>query len=563
MKRVLIVAALFCALSSPAYAAKGPQDFEMAAPATASASANGTVVSKALRAPQRFNLVGMRWRGHATPDLHVRVRENGKRWTRWAELETHADHNPDPGTGERTDVAASDPVWVGKADQVQYKLDRRVSGLRLHFVNVGSAELARAAKVHTAQVAPPPVVGPPVGNPLDPQPAMVTRAQWGAASCTPRSAPEHGVVKAAYVHHTVSLNDYAPEEAPAIVLAICRYHRNSNGWNDIGYNALVDKYGVLYEGRAGGIDQAVIGAQAEGYNAQTTGIASIGNNSEEAASPEELASLARWIRWKLTVHAVPLAGTTTLISTGGSSNRFPSGRQVQVPTVLGHRDTGATECPGNLLYAQMDDLRAAVAAGVPIAGSGTRVVAYLSDASIDYGQEVHVSGYLGGPDGGALASQPIELQSMSDGAWRTIRVLTTNPDGTYDTDVKPRKRMYVRVRFASQATFKGSSSPKMLQRVRPTLTLTNPVKRVRRKTTVAVTGTVTPNKHGVYVALQQKLSSGRWKRVGLRLVKPRKGVFTSSFAPESRGHYRYYAITKADLDTDRAVSAYQSLAVTR
>ncbi len=108
---------------------------------------------------------------------------------------------------------------------------------------------------------------------------------WGAEACPPRYAPSYGAVSAIHVHHTVSLNDYAPEEGPAIVLAICRFHRNSNGWADIGYNMLVDKYGTLYEGRAGGLDQAVVGAQAQGFNSQTAGIANIGDHSRSAADP--------------------------------------------------------------------------------------------------------------------------------------------------------------------------------------------------------------------------------------------------------------------------------------
>ena len=99
----------------------------------------------------------------------------------------------------------------------------------------------------------------------------------GPARPAPRTS--YGTVSAIHVHHTVSLNDYAPEEGPAIVLAICRFHRNSNGWADIGYNMLVDKYGTLYEGRAGGLDQAVVGAQAQGFNSQTAVIANIGDHS--------------------------------------------------------------------------------------------------------------------------------------------------------------------------------------------------------------------------------------------------------------------------------------------
>ena len=113
-----------------------PVDFEMAPSQPAAAvAAGGPVRSRALTAPARFNLMGLRWRGRAEPRVAVRVRRDGRSWSRWQRLEAHADHNPDRGSGERA-VAASDPVWVGEADQMQYRMSRRVPGLRIHFVNV-------------------------------------------------------------------------------------------------------------------------------------------------------------------------------------------------------------------------------------------------------------------------------------------------------------------------------------------------------------------------------------------------------------------------------------------
>jgi hypothetical protein len=528
VKLLASAAALVCVLLAlPAAAAAKPFDFELAPGATAKAAGTG-VVSPRLTTERRFNLLGMRWRGRARPEIEVRVRRPGRGWSRWAELEAH--HAP----------RASDPLWVGIADGVQYKLSRAVPGVRLHFVNVGPRR-ARAAQ--------------------DPQPDVVTRAEWGAAGCTPRSAPDYGEVKAIHVHHTVSLNDYTPDEAPAMVLAICRYHRNSNGWNDIGYNALVDKYGVLYEGRAGGLDQAVIGAQAQGFNAQTAGIASIADHTSVGATPETLDALARYIRWKLQVHGQPLSGPVELRSSGGSATRYPAGARVTVERVIGHRDTGETACPGELLYAQLDDLRAMVSTGVATVQTfATRLSATLADRFVDFGEVVPVTGVLSGGDGAPLAGESIEVQVNGDGRWITSRRLTSAADGTFATELKPRKRMYVRLRFPGRTELRRAFSARMLLRLRPAIVLLRPRSRAVRGTAVPVEGTVAPRKRLVHLVLQQHVR-GRYRTVGTRAVRARRGRFATSFVPAFRDRYRYGVVVKSDDDTDRGSTGWFSLRV--
>jgi hypothetical protein len=514
-------AALVCVLTlvPPALAAR-PADFERAAPDRASATVS---------AQRAFNLVGLHWRGSATPDVELRVRRSGG-WGRWQHLGVH-------GRG------GSDPVWVGRARTLQYRLDRRVPGLRLHFVSVGKPRsTARAAQTTTTPFP------------------YVPREAWGASSCVPREAPSYGSVKSVHVHHTVSLNDYTPEEAPQIVLAICRYHRNSNGWNDIGYNALVDKYGTIYEGRAGGLDQAVIGAHAQGFNAQTAGIANIGDYTSVGASPEALSATATYIRWKLGVHGEPLSGPVTLTSAGGSASRYPAGTRVTLERVIGHRDTGRTSCPGDALYAQLGEIRALVESGAPFETASARVTAALAERRVDYGELVPVNGTLAGPDGSPLAGQVVEVQVNSDNVWRTSRRVTTGADGVFATDLKPAKRMYVRVRYPGSADVRGSASPRLLLNLHPLLSFERPPRRGLRGRRVVVAGTVAPRKRAVTVVFQQRIR-GLWRKVGTRAARARHGSFETSFVPAFRARYRYYAVARSDLDTDRGASELRSLRV--
>jgi hypothetical protein len=427
----------------------------------------------------------------------------------------------------------SAPLWVGAADWVQYRLGHGVAGLRLHFVRVRSRPVARAAQ--------------------EPQPEIVPRADWGASQCPPRQAPDYGQVNAAYVHHTVSLNDYSPEEAPGIVLAICRYHRNSNGWNDIGYNFLVDRYGVVYEGRAGGIDQAVVGAQAEGFNSQTTGIANIGDHSSVEQTPEALAAMARLIRWKLPLHGVPTSGTVTLVSGGGSTNRYPAGSRVTVERVLGHRDTNQTACPGNALYGQLPDLRAIVESGAPLAGTITRLSARLSPARVTYGGSALASGVLSSAAGIPLPGEMVAVQMQRGARWLTIAGVPTGSAGEFQAELHPTANRRVRVRFAGRGDLRATTTRPSLLRVSPLVRLRRPPSRGRPLRLVPVRGTVAPTRRRVYLVLDLRRGSG-WRRLGVSVARVRAGRFSTFFVPAGRGLYRFRVVAKAGTLTDRGQS---------
>ena len=157
------------------------------------------------------------------------------------------------------------------------------------------------------------------------------------------------------------------------------YHVNGNGWCDIGYQFLVDRFGRLYEGRFGGDYKNVVGAQAQGFNQQSFGISSIANHdpgTSGAVAPSSavLTAIGKLIGWKAWLNGFD--PSTSVSYTSAGSSRWPDGTVVTKPRVSGHRDFNLTTCPGDLMYSKLASVRStatsAYTAGVSAAVVGGR-----------------------------------------------------------------------------------------------------------------------------------------------------------------------------------------------
>ena len=316
-----------------------------------------------------FSMVALTAGDLTGTEARVRAKRADGSWSPWYEAETLEGGNPSAPTN------GTDPVFVGRTTDVQLSIRRPADAARTPAVGPAAApgglgyvpanvEHALGQNFNAVLISPP---EGPVGDQMPPPeavsapgqpPAIISRAQWGADESIRCGDTRYDKgVRAAIVHHTAGSNDYSPEDSAAIVRSIYAYHTRTLGWCDIAYNALVDKFGQVFEGRAGGITRPVEGSHTGGFNEDTWGVAMIGDFETVPPSPIQLRNTGRLIGWRLGLDHVDPRGGVSLTSAGSKYTFYPLGAVANLPTIFTHRDVGITDCPGNAAYAAMPELR--------------------------------------------------------------------------------------------------------------------------------------------------------------------------------------------------------------
>ena len=293
-------------------------------------------------------MVGVTWRGGpASAAVRIRTRRHGE-WTPWRSLRPLHD-GPDRGVEAIRGLRATEPLWTGDCDAVDVRGADGIPALTLSLIAPGQDPVVPdpAARYEPAERS---------ARKKAPKPDIVRRRAWGANEKWRNGGPWFNrTIQQVHVHHTVNSNDYLPEDVPALLRGIYRYHTKSLGWSDVGYNFLVDRFGGIWQGRAGGSALPVRGAHTLGFNSTSTGIAVIGNFEEVVPERPVISSIVQLAAWKLDKYDRKPSGRAGVFSQG--SDKFSAGQKVRLPVIDGHRDTNDTACPGAHLYATLPRIR--------------------------------------------------------------------------------------------------------------------------------------------------------------------------------------------------------------
>ena len=176
---------------------------------------------------------------------------------------------------------------------------------------------------------------------------IISRSSWGARA--PRSVETVPASKreAVMAHYSTGEElNVGKSGVDDWLRSIQRYHMDTHGWADIGYNYMIDRFGRVYEGRGWN----VLGAHAAKANTPNIGVCFLGDDDKGVqdvtpAARQAFADLYVWLQHKV-------------------------GRKLKR---RGHRDVNSTSCPGDELYSwwTASSLKGVELDGVPGSGSSS------------------------------------------------------------------------------------------------------------------------------------------------------------------------------------------------
>ncbi|WP_156251843.1 FG-GAP-like repeat-containing protein [Pseudactinotalea terrae] len=359
-------------------------------------------------------VLGVTWDlGSAPADLVIEMRTQAEDvWGEWEPLHVEATETRDDEAELADARDGTLPTALIGADAVEVRLASDTTlpaSPSLALVDPGEST-ADAAPVTTAAMT----------TTSTNRPTIYSRAQWGADESKMTWNPSQGRVQGIDIHHTVNANDYTAAQVPALMRSIYAYHAEDwgRGWGDIGYNFVVDRFGRIWEGRYGGVDQAPVGAHATGLNSNFSGISLLGNFDTVAVPAAAFTSVARLAAWKLAMHGNTTASGTVTVDAGTFSR------------VNGHRDSKQTTCPGRYMYNRLGEMR-------------TRISSYIgsfADRQLD--RDLDGDGW---PDLVVTQGTTVSLASSVDrgrwtkqtegsgwSSWRTVSAGDFDGNGTSD-----------------------------------------------------------------------------------------------------------------------------------
>ncbi len=163
-----------------------------------------------------------------------------------------------------------------------------------------------------------------------PKPMVFERLAWKALA--PRDPYEQHIPYRFTQHHTSGKRTFKLEDSIIEMQLIQEFHQEGRGWSDIGYHFVIDGAGRIFEGRP----TDALGAHVKDENQGNIGISLMGSYQapfNDQVTPKQLESIMTLYLW------------------------LASNYKIDPETLKGHRDYKNTDCPGDLVYPLLPEIK--------------------------------------------------------------------------------------------------------------------------------------------------------------------------------------------------------------